>query len=115
MGIDMRITLDAEEKLKEFLASAPPDFLPRIAVESGGCSGFKYLIGLDKRSEEDGIIVLESGMQVLVPNNAQDLLKDVVLGYRKTLMSEGFYFENPSATSCGCGSSFRPKDTEACE
>ena len=110
----LKITQNAEDKLRVYLADNP-GFSPKVAVSSGGCSGFKYLIGLDKATEEDEILTLESGLEVLVPKDSLTLLDGVVLDYKETLMSSGFAFENPGAYSCGCGSSFRPKESDACE
>jgi len=110
----LKITKIAEEKLQTYVTENP-GFLPKIAVVSGGCSGFKYVVGLDRPSDGDREIKLESGFTVLVNGDSVNLLDGVTLDYKTSLMSEGFYFENPSASSCGCGSSFRPKDVEECD
>lgn len=113
MGMSLRITKEAEDKLHYFV-NQNPGFMPKIAVSSGGCSGFKYVVGLDKPLETDDVIYLDSGMSILIPKDCHDLLYGVTLDYKTSLMSEGFTFDNPGAHSCGCGSSFRPKEAEDC-
>jgi len=112
--LSLEITTEARSKLVEFV-SLNPGFIPKVAAQSGGCSGFKYVIGLDHKQENDLEFTYDDGLVVLIPQESLDLLKNVILDYKKTFMSEGFSFSNPDAHSCGCGSSFRPKDSEPCE
>jgi len=109
-----RLTAEAERQLKIYMEEQGGDLLPRVYIQSGGCSGLKYMISLDNRNSDDAEILSESGLVVLVSPDSLDLLDGVILDYKRSLMSEGFIFENPNAYSCGCGSSFRPKDAEEC-
>ena len=109
----LKITQKAETKLKEYL-QLNAGTLPKVAVSSGGCSGFKYHIGLDTKQDGDLISVLESGLEILIPETSMPYLNGVVLDYKEEFMNAGFSFSNPNAHSCGCGSSFRPKDLEEC-
>jgi len=112
--MSLRVTEKAESKLKQYMAENP-DFFPKVAVTSGGCSGFKYHIGLDKKQDTDHLITLASGFSVLVPEDSLPYLDGVTLDYKESLMNAGFSFDNPNAHGCGCGSSFRPKDSESCD
>ena len=109
------VTELAAQKLKYFL-SDHPGFFAKVAVTSGGCSGFKYHIGLDSnRQETDIVLSTEFDLDIIVPEDSLPYLTSVTLDYQQSFMSEGFQFKNPEATSCGCGSSFRPKESEACD
>lgn len=109
------ITEIAAQKLKSFLVDNP-GFFAKVAVTSGGCSGFKYHIGLDvNRLESDTIFSTDFDLDIVIPADSMPYLDSVTLDYQQSFMSEGFSFRNPDATSCGCGSSFRPKESEPCD
>ncbi|HEX7479580.1 MAG TPA: iron-sulfur cluster assembly accessory protein [Polyangiales bacterium] len=79
----------------------------RIMVESGGCSGFKYMLGLVAEKEPDDIIVERHGIQVFIDAKSTPLLNGVTVDFCETLQGAGFTFDNPNATSsCACGKSF---------
>lgn len=113
--MSIKITKLAEDKLDLALANQDESFFVKIAALSGGCSGFKYYLGLDQKQDQDIFLQTESGRTILVSAESAPLLEGVVLDYRQDLFSEGFFFSNPNAHSCGCGSSFRPKDSEECD
>lgn len=79
----------------------------RIAVASGGCSGFRYSMGLESE-EYDGDTVLTFGdVTVFVDSDSAALLNGVQVDFVDNLSGSGFTFSNPNATSsCGCGKSF---------
>jgi iron-sulfur cluster assembly accessory protein len=109
------VTEKAATKLKSFLVDNP-GFFAKVAVTSGGCSGFKYHIGLDAtRSENDTTFSTGFDLDIVIPEDSLPYLASVTLDYQQSFMSEGFSFSNPEAQSCGCGSSFRPKESEACD
>jgi len=111
--ININITDLAKEKLAQALAAQDGTYFVKIAALSGGCSGFKYQLGLDQKQDKD-VEVSINGLAVLLTEESLPLLDGVVLDYRQELFSEGFTFSNSNAQSCGCGSSFRPKDTDEC-
>jgi|TARA_Y100000310_G_scaffold195674_1_gene195671 iron-sulfur cluster assembly accessory protein len=81
----------------------------RVAVVSGGCSGFQYSLmieGLDDKRENDTIIEFGS-IKVCIDPMSDKMLADTVVDYVETLQSSGFEFNNTKASStCGCGTSF---------
>ena len=80
----------------------------RVAVKAGGCSGFEYVFGWD-RSPKDTDLIFEgaNGAKVYVDPRSLRVLDGSVLDYDTSLLSKGFTFTNPHATStCGCGVSF---------
>lgn len=53
---------------------------------------------------------LEGTANVIVDRKSAVLLEGTRVGYKKTLMQEGFTFENPrEASRCSCGQSFTVK------
>lgn len=91
-----------------------PNLCLRVAVESGGCHGFQYLMSLtdvekiDK--EEDTVFESEDGKgaKVVMDEPSLELLKGSKIDYTMELIGSQFKVTGiPGATSsCGCGSSF---------
>ena len=75
----------------------------RITVHGGGCSGFKYNFGFDKKSNADDIIFNNT----IVDKASLEVISGSVVDFKKELIGETFVISNPKATaSCGCGLSF---------
>lgn len=78
----------------------------RIGVKGGGCSGLSYILGFDKKEEDDSIYDME-GIPVLMKNAHGIYLHGMEVDYQDGLNARGFVFKNPNASStCGCGTSF---------
>jgi iron-sulfur cluster assembly protein len=87
-------------------ASEPVQGL-RIKVETGGCAGNKYMMGLVKTPDEDDEVVEREGVKVFVENASRDLLAGVTIDFVVAIEGAGFTFDNPNAEhSCSCGKSF---------
>ncbi len=79
----------------------------RIMVEPGGCSGFKYKIGLDASPRQDDAIVESGGIRIFVDPQSAPMLTGVRVDFVEEVGKAGFSFENPNAASkCNCGKSF---------
>jgi iron-sulfur cluster assembly protein len=79
----------------------------RIMVEAGGCSGYKYLVGLDTDPRPDDAVVEQDGVRVLVDAQSQPMILGLQVDFVTSLETSGFTFNNPNATAkCGCGKSF---------
>ena len=79
----------------------------RIMIETGGCAGHKYMIGLDAEPRLDDAVVECDGVKVFVDPNSQTLLTGLRVDFVESLEGSGFTFENPNAASkCSCGKSF---------
>ena len=75
----------------------------RIAVQGGGCSGFKYNFGFDTKSNDDDIIFGKA----IIDKSSLDIISGSVVDFKKEMIGESFVIDNPKATaSCGCGLSF---------
>jgi iron-sulfur cluster assembly accessory protein len=79
----------------------------RIMVESGGCSGYKYAMGLVQAAEPGDVTVEQGGIKVFIDEKSAPLLAGVVLDFSVSMDGAGFTFNNPNAqSSCSCGKSF---------
>lgn len=107
-GLELRLTDKAVQQVKALLARENLDgYGLRVAVISGGCSGFSYGLDFDKE-EKPGDVVLEvDGLKVYMNESSAKHLKGTTIDYVSGLQGAGFKFINPNATStCGCGTSF---------
>jgi len=79
----------------------------RVAVASGGCSGFSYGLDFEKEERPGDAIVEFDGLKVYLDKSSIQHLKGTVIDYVSGLEGAGFKFHNPKATgTCGCGTSF---------
>lgn len=79
----------------------------RIMVQAGGCSGYKYSMGLAPGAEPGDLVVEQGGIKVFVDEKSIPLLTGVVLDFTVSMDGAGFTFNNPNAqSSCSCGKSF---------
>ena len=75
----------------------------RITVQGGGCSGFKYNFGFDKKSNGDDVIF----GKVIIDKSSLNIISGSVVDFKKEMIGESFVINNPKASSaCGCGLSF---------
>jgi iron-sulfur cluster assembly protein len=79
----------------------------RIMIENGGCSGFKYKIGLDTQPREDDEVVAAGDVQIFIDPQSKPLLEGLRVDFVEEIGKAGFAFDNPNAKSkCNCGKSF---------
>ena len=79
----------------------------RIIVETGGCAGYKYVMGLVNEATPDDTVVERDGVKVFVDMKSHELLAGATIDFVVAIEGAGFTFENPNATStCSCGKSF---------
>ena len=90
-----------------------PETALRVGVKGGGCSGFSYVIEFHDGPprQRDKIYDLRStggdAVRVLVDPKSLIYLNGAELTWEKTLMRQGFKWQNPQEQSnCGCGHSF---------
>ena len=75
----------------------------RIAVQGGGCSGFKYNFSFDSKVEKDDIIFDKA----IIDKQSLDIIAGSIVDFKKEMIGESFSIKNPKASaSCGCGLSF---------
>jgi iron-sulfur cluster assembly protein len=79
----------------------------RVAVQPGGCSGFKYSLLIEDKPAEDDSVIPQNGFNLFVDPFSMQYLNGVTIDYVTSMQGSGFTFKNPNATGgCGCGSSF---------
>ena len=75
----------------------------RIAVQGGGCSGYKYNFSFDNNLEKDDILF----DRAIIDKASLEIISGSTVDFKKELIGESFTINNPKATSsCGCGLSF---------
>jgi iron-sulfur cluster assembly accessory protein len=107
------ISADAAERLQGLMRekNLGEQFALRVFVAGGGCSGLQYGMTFDDQVRDGDTEFLENGLRVLVDPMSAKYMTGATIDYVDSLMGGGFKIENPNAvSSCGCGSSFRPKE-----
>ena len=75
----------------------------RIAVQGGGCSGYKYNFSFDNNLEKDDILF----DRTIIDKASLEIISGSTVDFKKEMIGESFVIDNPKATaSCGCGLSF---------
>ncbi|HUX05402.1 MAG TPA: iron-sulfur cluster insertion protein ErpA [Acidimicrobiales bacterium] len=103
------LTALAATKVAELIASEAADeaLALRVAVKSGGCSGFNYDMYFDSEIAGDDVVREFNGVKVVVDAESAELLVGSTLDFTDGLQGAGFHITNPNATrTCGCGNSF---------
>jgi iron-sulfur cluster assembly protein len=79
----------------------------RIMVQTGGCAGFKYMMGLEAKIRDGDEVVRRDGVTLFIGSESQPHLAGMTVDFVTGLESSGFVFDNPNASSkCSCGKSF---------
>jgi iron-sulfur cluster assembly protein len=102
-------------QLKGLIASQPGEhgLGLRVFVQSGGCSGFSYGMGLDENPprEDDVIVHVDDSLKVYIDSYSAQYLEGAEIDYVDELMGGGFTIHNPNAVkTCSCGHSFQTGD-----
>jgi iron-sulfur cluster assembly protein len=82
-------------------------FVFRIGVTEGGCSGFSYIFEIEESARDTDKTFDVDGVKIVMSQESFDQLKGCTVDYIDTFSQSGFKVHNPQAsTTCGCGSSF---------
>ena len=82
----------------------------RIAIVGGGCSGFKYAMGLTDEVFEDDHVFADS---VIIDEESLGIMAGSTIAFKDHMTGAQFVIDNPNVQSgCGCGSSFQVKTEE---
>jgi len=109
VGEDIKVTDRAIQEIKNIMKeqSIPQNYVLRVGVQGGGCSGFQYSLAFDENMSENDFAYDFENVKVVVDYKSLLYLKGVSLDFQDGLNGRGFVFNNPNATrTCGCGSSF---------
>ncbi len=84
----------------------------RLGVKGGGCSGLSYTMTLDASGTDRDFEFNQDGIRVIVDKRSARFLDGLELDYTTAnLLEGGWKWTNPNAQrSCGCGTSFTPKE-----
>jgi iron-sulfur cluster assembly accessory protein len=83
----------------------------RIGIEKGGCAGLQYAMRIAQPEPSDHLFE-HDGVTIIVDSDSLAFLEGSTIDYIDALNDSGFRVINPNATrSCGCGTSFEPKET----
>lgn len=107
MSTHFHITPNAQNHIANVakVDGVPP--ILRIKVDSGGCSGFKYIFEFVSTIEKDDHIFEIGDVKVIVDAISLHFLENAELDFIDEMMGSYFLIKNPNAqSSCGCGSSF---------
>lgn len=113
----IKLTDRAADEIKGLLEKqGKADAMLRVFVSGGGCSGFQYGMSLEDASMEGDTQIEINGVRVIVDPRSAVYLEGAEVDYVDSMMGPGFKIDNPNAaSSCGCGSSFTPKEGEEAE
>ncbi|MEN3950431.1 iron-sulfur cluster insertion protein ErpA [Iodidimonas sp. SYSU 1G8] len=79
----------------------------RVAVNGGGCSGFRYDFTFDDARQPDDLVIEKDGAVVLIDSMSQLYLAGAQIDFVEDVIGSSFQIQNPNASSsCGCGTSF---------
>jgi iron-sulfur cluster assembly protein len=102
------LTETAAEKVRSFLADQPDvdDIALRVAVQAGGCAGFRYALFFDDRQLDGDVEETQHGIRIRIDKMSTPYLSGAVIDWKESLEASGFSIENPNASgSCACGDS----------
>jgi iron-sulfur cluster assembly accessory protein len=102
------LTSTAAEKVRSFLADQPDvdEVALRVAVQAGGCAGFRYALFFDDRALDGDLVEEQHGINIRVDRMSTPYLHGAVIDWKESLEASGFSIENPNSSgSCACGDS----------
>jgi iron-sulfur cluster assembly protein len=102
------LTDNALEAVRSAITGAPQSVEGlRIMVESGGCAGYKYMMGLVAEANPADVVVERDGIKVFLEQDSLPLLAGTTVDFVSGIEGAGFTFDNPQASNkCSCGKSF---------
>src|SRR3954463_7123936 len=106
------ITPAAAMKLQGLMQEKQLDgYSLRVFVAGGGCSGLQYGMTFDDESHPGDTEFESGGLPVRIDPMSAQYVQGAKIDFIDSLMGGGFKIDNPNAvSSCGCGSSFRPRE-----
>jgi iron-sulfur cluster assembly accessory protein len=104
----VNLTSAAAEKVQSFLADQEDidDVALRVAVQAGGCAGFRYALFFDDRMLDGDIEQVAHGVKIRIDAMSSPYISGATIDWKESLEASGFAIENPNASgSCACGDS----------
>lgn len=107
------ITSNAAVAVKDLLEKRElGDHALRVYISGGGCAGYQYGMALETNIRDTDYVFKQHDVKVVVDEISIEYLHGSTIDYVDEVMGSGFKIENPNAVAaCGCGSSFRTKES----
>ena len=103
----IKLTDSATGKVSALMERETESSFLRVGISGGGCNGLSYKMKFVSNARKGDILVRFGDADVVVDSKSALYLKGTQLDYSSALISVGFKFSNPNATSsCSCGESF---------
>lgn len=101
------LSSEAAEAVRSAMTRAgKPDAGLRIMIETGGCAGPRYAIGLEQAPAPDDAVFESCGVRMFVDPGSQRLATGLQVDFVDRPGRTGFTFTKPGAASgCACGKS----------
>ncbi|XP_078434538.1 iron-sulfur cluster biosynthesis family protein [Wolffia australiana] len=103
---ELHMTESCIRRMKELTAKQESNLgkMLRLSVETGGCSGFQYVFGLENKQNDDDRVFEKDGVKLIVDNISYDFVKGATVDYTEELIRSAFVVStNPSAVAaCSC-------------
>jgi len=102
------LTERAAEKVRGFLEDQQDagDIALRVAVQAGGCAGYRYALFFDDRDLEGDVIESQHGVTLRIDRMSSMYLSGATIDWKESLEASGFSIDNPNSSgSCACGES----------
>lgn len=97
----------AEKAIKIMKKEGKENYVLRVGVQGGGCSGFSYVLKFDESVKDSDIVEEVNGLTIVCDAKSIEYLNGITIDYETNLLKAGFKFINPMAKkSCSCGESF---------
>ena len=98
----LEFTDRAKDQIKKITKSEAKKYF-RIAVQGGGCSGFKYNFSFDDEMTKNDILFDKT----IIDKASLDIIAGSTVDFKEDMIGKTFTIVNPKASaSCGCGLSF---------
>ena len=70
------VTDSAAKRIAALIQQDGGDVALRVAVNGGGCSGFRYDLTFDDKRQDDDLVIEKDGAVVLVDTMSQQIVRD---------------------------------------
>ena len=108
--MSINLTPAAAERIRQFMGReglSDSNAYFRLGVEKTGCSGWGYIVGLERQPAANDQTFKSQDIEIVVNAEHLELLKDTEIDYKREGLNSVFSFKNPNmAAECGCGESF---------
>ena len=115
--IQISITERAAAAVRES-TTTDESFRLRVSANKGGCSGWRWELETEARSEsqrESDLVFISNEIEIIVDKEMlHNVIGETIIEYTSSnIVEQGFVFMRSNGQQCGCGESFTPIITSA--